>query len=96
MTAPAPTLTNQLENAAEQQLLQAAPAPIQQGVQTYEQAQQLNNAVGAVTGNPGGSALNALGGAAAGSGSSLNNPLGTAVPGTGSILNPTAPAVPGN
>ena len=76
VTTPAPSLTDQLENAAEQELLQAAPAPIQQGIQTYEQAQQLNNAVGAVTGNSGGSSLGALGGAALGSGSALSNPLG--------------------
>jgi hypothetical protein len=76
VTAPAPSVTDQLENAAEQKLLQAAPAPIQQGVQTYQQAQQLKNAVGSVTGNSGGSALSTLGGAAVGSGASLNNPLG--------------------
>ena len=92
VTAPAPSLTDQLENAAEQKLLQAAPAPIQQSVQTYQQAQQLNNAVGAVTGNSGsGSALNALGGAAVGSDSSLSNPLGAAAIGSGA-----APAASGS
>jgi len=93
-TAPAPSMTDQLENAAEQKLLQAAPASIQQDVQTYQQAQQLNNAVGAVTGNSGGSPLSTLGGAAVGSGASLNNPLG----GAGSALNPltTTPPAPGN
>jgi hypothetical protein len=100
VTVPAPSLTDQLENAAEQKLLQAAPAPIQQGVQTYQQAQQLNNAVGALTGNSGGSALGALGGAAVGSGTSLNNPLGAAAlgAGAGSSLNPAgaAPAAPGS
>jgi hypothetical protein len=98
VTAPAPSLTDQLENAAEQKLLQAAPAPIQQGIQTYQQAQQLNNAVGAVTGNSGGSALNALGGAAVGSGSSLSNPLGAAAIGAGSAINPVGntPAASGS
>ena len=97
VSAPAPSLTDQVENAAEQKLLQAAPASIQQDVQTYQQAQQLNNAVGAVTGNSGGSALGTLGGAALGSGSSLSNPLGAgALGGAGSALNPVgaAPAVP--
>ena len=48
----APSMTDQIQNTAEQKLLQAAPAPIQQGVQKFQQAQQLQNAVGAVSGAP--------------------------------------------
>lgn len=63
---PAPSLTDQVENAAEQKLLQAAPAPVQQGVQKLQQAQQLQNAVGAVSGAPAsGTAINSAGAAAA-------------------------------
>jgi hypothetical protein len=94
VTAPVPSLTDQVENAAEQKLLQAAPAPIQQGVQTYQQAQQLNNAVGAVTGNSGGSALNALGGAAVGADTSLSNPLGAAAVGASPALTPAGATPP--
>ncbi len=92
-TAPAPSITDQLENAAEQKLLQAAPASIQQDVQNYQEMQQLQNAVGGGSSGTG-SVLNPLGGAAIGSGSSLSNPLG----GAGSLLSPstTTPPTPGN